>query len=114
MVFSKSTDPLWPAPASLEKRVEAEVYGQTIRTMSSMIVHKMVTCSLVHVRLSALSPNVRVESVGRASAGVHAYEFTQWDFEVGDSTSDWVREFVEQVLCGLVYTLKSARIPLNN
>lgn len=107
VVFSKSTDPLWPDPgASLEKRVEVEVYGQAVRTMSSMIVHKMVACSLVYNRLFALSPNVRVERAGRASTGVHAYEFTQLDFEVKDGSSDWVRGFVEQVLCGLVCSLK--------
>jgi len=62
VIFSKSTDPLWPDPgASIEKRIEVEVYGQTMRTTLSMIIHKLVACSLLHPKLFILSPNVRVE-----------------------------------------------------
>ena len=83
VVVSKSTDPLWPDPgASIEQRVEAEVYGERVRTTLSMIVHKMVACSLAYPRLFVLSPNVRIEKRERKSTGRHAYEFTQLDFEV--------------------------------
>ncbi|MEM2794069.1 MAG: hypothetical protein QW511_05385, partial [Candidatus Methanomethylicia archaeon] len=47
VIFSTSTDPLWPDPgASIEKRIEVEIYGRPVRATLSMIVHKMVACSL--------------------------------------------------------------------
>jgi len=107
VIFSQSTDPLWPdAGASIDKRIEVEIYGKTVRTMLSMIVHKMVACSLVHPKLFALSPNIRVERKDRAQSGMHAYEFTQLDFEVRDATSKDVRSLVEEVICGLISTVK--------
>jgi len=107
VIFSKSTDPLWPdAGASIDKRIEVEIYGKTVRTMLSMIVHKMVACSLVHPKLFTLSPNIRVERKDRANSGIHAYEFTQLDFEVRDATSEDIRNIVEEVFCGLIGTVK--------
>jgi asparaginyl-tRNA synthetase len=62
LVFSKTTDPLWPDPgASIEKRVEVEIYDQTVRTTASMIIHKLVSCSLAYPKLFVISPNVRIE-----------------------------------------------------
>jgi asparaginyl-tRNA synthetase len=108
VIFSKTTDPLWPDPgASIEKRIEVEIYGETARTTQSMIVHKMVACSLVQPRLFVLSPNVRIEKKERASSGVHTYEFTQLDFEVRNATSREIRSFVEKVLSGLVINVKN-------
>ena len=73
VVFSQSTDPLWPDQnASIEKRVEVEIYGKTVRPTASMIIHKLVACSLAHPRLFILSPNVRIEKPERSSSGVHA------------------------------------------
>jgi asparaginyl-tRNA synthetase len=107
VIFSKSTDPLWPDPgASMEKRIEVEIYGETVRPTLSMIVHKMVACSLVYPRLFTLSPNVRIERRDRANSGIHAYEFTQFDFEVRNSTSANIRSLVEEILCGLINSLK--------
>lgn len=107
VIFSKSTDPLWPDPgASLEKRVEVEIYGETVRTTLSMIVHKMVACSLAYPKLFTLSPNFRIERRERAHTGIHAYEFTQLDFEVRDATSDNIMAFVEKVFCGLIKSLR--------
>ncbi|MEM2911727.1 MAG: asparagine synthetase A [Candidatus Bathyarchaeia archaeon] len=107
VIFSKSTDPLWPDPgASLEKRIEVEIYGETVRTTLSMIVHKMVACSLAYPKLFTLSPNVRIEKNERAKSGIHAYEFTQLDFEVRDATSENIRAFAEKLLCGLIESLK--------
>ena len=107
VIFSKSTDPLWPDPeASLEKRVEVEIYGKTVRTTLSMIVHKMVACSLIHPKLFILSPNVRIERIERAKSGIHAYEFTQLDLEVENATSKEVRSLVEEIICGLIRSLK--------
>lgn len=107
VIFSKSTDPLWPDPgASVEKRIEVEIYGKTVRTTLSMIVHKMVACSLAHAKLFILSPNVRIERMERANSGIHAYEFTQLDFEVRNATSRKVRSLVEELICGLISSLK--------
>lgn len=107
VIFSKSTDPLWPDPgASLEKRIEVEIYGETVRTTMSMIVHKMVACSLAYPKLFTLSPNIRIERIERAHTGIHAYEFTQLDFEVRNATSNDIKAFVEKVFCGLIKSLR--------
>ena len=107
VIFSKSTDPLWPDPgASVEKRVEVEIYGETVRTTLSMIVHKVVACSLAYPKLFTLSPNIRIERKERAHTGIHAYEFTQLDFEVRDATSKQIRTLVEKLLYGLIKNLK--------
>lgn len=107
VIFSKSTDPLWPDPgASIEKRIEVEIYGKTVRTTLSMIIHKMVACSLAHPRLFIISPNVRIEKQERADTGMHAYEFTQLDFEVRNASSENIRSLVEKVTCELIGTLK--------
>jgi asparaginyl-tRNA synthetase len=107
VIFSQSTDPLWPdQDASIEKRLEVEIYGKTVRPTASMIVHKLVACSIAHPKLFVLSPNVRIEKADRGSTGVHAYEFTQLDFEVRDAASADVRRFIEGVICGLIESLK--------
>jgi len=108
VIFSQSTDPLWPdMSASIEKRVEVEIYGKKIRSTTSMIVHKIVACSLAFPRLFILSPNIRIERSERAMTGIHAYEFTQLDFEVRNATSRYIRSFVERILRELIDTLKS-------
>ncbi|MEM2522118.1 MAG: asparagine synthetase A [Candidatus Bathyarchaeia archaeon] len=107
VIFSKATDPLWPDPgASLEKRIEVEIYGETVRTTLSMIVHKMVACSLAYPKLFTLSPNIRLERRERAHTGIHAYEFTQLDFEIREATSSEIRTFVEKIFCGLIKSLR--------
>jgi len=107
VILSKSTDPLWPDPGTpLEKRIEVEIYGETVRTTSSMIVHKMVACSLAYPKLFILSPNIRIEKRERAHTGIHAYEFTQLDFEVRDAASEDIRALVEKLLCGLIRSLR--------
>jgi asparaginyl-tRNA synthetase len=107
VALSKSTDPLWPDPgASIEKRVEVDIYGKTVRTTASMIIHKLVAASLAYPRLFILSPNVRIEKPERAHTGKHIYEFTQLDFEIRDGTSKGVFGFVEEVIIGLITGLK--------
>jgi asparaginyl-tRNA synthetase len=71
-----------------------------------MIIHKVVACSLAHPKLFTLSPNVRIERRDRAKSGIHAYEFTQLDFEVRNATSKEIRSFVEEAICGLIGSLK--------
>jgi asparaginyl-tRNA synthetase len=107
VILSKSTDPLWPDPgASIEKRLEMEVYGEPVRATMSMIVHKMVACSLLVPRLFVVSPNIRLEKRERSATGRHAYEFNQFDFEIRDASAGEVRALVERVLVGLSYTLR--------
>jgi len=108
VILSQSTDPLWPdSCASIEKRVEFEIYGKTVRTTASMIIHKMVACSLVVPKLFILSPNVRIERSERAATGLHAYEFTQLDFEVRNATSASIRSLVEKTIWRLIEDLKT-------
>ena len=108
VIFSKSTDPLWPDPgASIEKRIEVEIYEKTVRTTLSMIIHKIVACSLAYEKLFILSPNARIERRERAKSGIHAYEFTQLDFEAREATSEDVMSFVEMLMSGLIKDLKS-------
>ncbi|MFQ5908681.1 MAG: asparagine synthetase A [Thermoplasmata archaeon] len=110
VVFSPSTDPLWPDPgASIEKRVEVEIYERTVRATLSMIIHKMVACSLAYPKLFILSPNVRIERRERGTTGVHAYEFTQLDFELRDAAARDVHLLVEDVFRGLLEDLRTTR-----
>ena len=107
VIFSKMTDPLWPDPgASIEKRIEVEIYGETVRTTASMIIHKMFASSLAFPRLFVLSPNVRIEKKERQATGWHAYEFTQLDFEISGATSRDVFHYVEGWICGLLENLR--------
>jgi len=107
VALSQSTDPLWPDPgASIEKRIEVDIYGKTVRTTASMIIHKLIASSLAYPKLFILSPNIRIEKAERAKTGKHIYEFTQLDFEARDASSKDVMSLVEDVICGLVKSLK--------
>ncbi|MCL4355291.1 MAG: asparagine synthetase [Nitrososphaerota archaeon] len=111
VIFSKSTDPLWPDPgASIEKRVETEIYGETVRTTLSMIIHKLVASSTAYPRFFVLSPNVRIEKRERKATGWHTYEFTQLDFEIRGAGSKDVKRLFEAVIAGLIrHAKKQAR-----
>jgi len=86
VILAKATDPLWPDPgASIEKRIEIEIYGQRVRAMQSMIIHKRVLASLGPERFFSLSPNIRIEKRERAKTGRHLYEFTQLEIEMADA-----------------------------
>ena len=107
VALSRSTDPLWPDPgASIDKRVEVEIYGKTVRATASMIIHKLIASSLAYPKLFILSPNIRIEKAERAHTGKHVYEFTQLDFEARNATSKDIFSLVEDALCGLVSSLK--------
>jgi asparaginyl-tRNA synthetase len=107
VALSRSTDPLWPDPgASIDKRIEVDIYGETVRTTSSMIVHKLIAASLAYPKLFILSPNIRIEKAERAKTGKHVYEFTQLDFEARDATSLDVMRLVEGAVCGLIENLR--------
>ena len=107
IVLSQSTDPLWPDPnASIEKRIEVDIYGKPVRTMTSMIVHKLIGASTVYPKLFTLAPNIRIEKADRGKTGKHIYEFTQLDFEVQEATSKDIFTLVEKALYTLIKDLK--------
>jgi len=107
VALSQSTDPLWPDPgASIEKRIEVDIYGQPVRTTASMIIHKLVAASTAYSKLFILSPNIRIEKAERAKTGKHIYEFTQLDFEARDTGSKEIMNLVEGALCKLVKDVK--------
>jgi len=111
VILSKSTDPLWPDPgASIEKRVEIEIYGENVRTMQSMIVHKRVLASLGPEKFFVLSPNIRIEKRERAKTGWHLYEFTQLDIEVAHATIGDMFRLFEDLIRTSVATVKE-RLP---
>jgi asparaginyl-tRNA synthetase len=110
VALSKSTDPLWPDPgASIDKRIEVDIYGETVRTTSSMIVHKLIAASLAYPKLFILSPNIRIEKAERAKTGKHVYEFTQLDFEAQGATSADIKKLVEGAVTGLTESLRRDR-----
>ena len=107
VALSQSTDPLWPDPgASIEKRIEVDIYGKPVRTTASMIIHKLVASSTAYPKLFILSPNIRIEKAERAKTGRHIYEFTQLDFEIRDASSKDVFALVEEAISTLVKDLK--------
>jgi len=107
VALSQSTDPLWPDPgASIEKRIEVDIYGKPVRTTASMIIHKLVAASTAYPKLFILSPNIRIEKAERAKTGKHIYEFTQLDFEARAATSKDVFALVEEAISTLVKDLK--------
>ena len=107
VILSQSTDPLWPDPnASIEKRIEIDIYGKPVRTMTSMIVHKLIGASTVYQKLFTLAPNIRIEKAERGKTGKHMYEFTQLDFEAQGATSKNIFNIVEKALCTLITGLK--------
>jgi asparaginyl-tRNA synthetase len=112
VALSQSTDPLWPDPgASIEKRIEVDIYGKVVRTTASMIIHKLVASSLAYPKLFIVSPNIRIEKAERAKTGKHIYEFTQLDFEARDATSKDIFTLVESALVTLVKSLKKDMKP---
>jgi asparaginyl-tRNA synthetase len=107
VALSQSTDPLWPDPgASIEKRIEIDIYGKTVRTTSSMIIHKLIAASIAYPKLFILSPNIRIEKPERAKTGMHIYEFSQLDFEIRDATSKDVMNLVENAIHDLMTNLQ--------
>ncbi len=107
VALSQSTDPLWPDPgASIEKRIEVDIYGKPVRTTASMIIHKLVASSTAYPKLFILSPNIRIEKAERARTGKHIYEFTQLDFEARDASSKDIMTLVEEAIVTLVKDLK--------
>jgi asparaginyl-tRNA synthetase len=99
VTVTKSTDPLWPDPgASIEKRVEFEIYGESVRAMQSMIIQKLVLASLGPGKFFIISPNIRIETRKRAQTGSHLYEFTQLETEISGGKTQHVFRVYEDLI----------------
>jgi asparaginyl-tRNA synthetase len=103
VTLAKSTDPLWPDPgASIEKRIEFDIYDERVRTMQSMIIQKLVLASLGPEKFFIISPNIRIESRKRAGTGWHLYEFTQLETEIsGGKMQDVFRLYEELIVAAI-------------
>ena len=107
VMLAKSTDPLWPDPAaSIEKRIEVEIYGEKVRMMQSMIIQKLVLASLGPERFFILSPNIRIESRERAKTGRHLYEFTQLEIEMAHGKMEDVFRIFEDLIKNSIISIK--------
>ena len=107
VMLAKATDPLWPDPgASIEKRIEIEIYGHRVRTMQSMIIHKRVLTSLGPERIFSLSPNIRIETRERAKTGRHLYEFTQLEIEMANGKMGDIFRVFEDLISSSVAEVK--------
>ena len=107
VMLAKCTDPLWPDPAaSIEKRIEVEIYGEKVKTMQSMTIHKLVLASLGPERFFILSPNIRIESRERAKTGWHLYEFTQLEVEMAHAKIEDVFRVFEDLIKNSVIAIK--------
>jgi asparaginyl-tRNA synthetase len=114
VMLAKATDPLWPDPgASIEKRIEIEIYGHRVRAMQSMIIHKRVLVSLGPERFFSLSPNIRIETRERAKTGRHLYEFTQLEIEMANGKmGDIFRIFEDLIKSSIAEVKKKLRASL--
>ncbi|MCD6236054.1 MAG: asparagine synthetase [Thaumarchaeota archaeon] len=107
VILSKATDPLWPDPEfSIEKKIEVEIYGERVRAMQSMIVHKRVLVSLGPEKFFILSPNIRIERRQRAATGRHLYEFTQLEVEVADAKMEDIFRIFEDLITKSIEAVK--------
>jgi len=108
VTLAKSTDPLWPDPgASIEKRLEFEIYGEQVKTMQSMIIHKLVLASLGPKKFFIISPNIRIETRKRAETGSHLYEFTQLETEISDGKMQDVFRTYEDLIKATVKAVRA-------
>ncbi|MCS7142290.1 MAG: asparagine synthetase A [Aigarchaeota archaeon] len=108
IMLSRTTDPLWPDPgASIEKRIEVEIYGEKVKTMQSMIVHKRVLVSLGPPKFFIISPNIRIEKKERGATGRHLYEFTQLEVEMAYAKMQDVFRVYERIMTEAIKRVKA-------
>jgi len=106
VMLSFVTDPLWPEPSGSHIHApEIEVYGKKMKLMHSMILHKQISVAIGLDKLFVLSPNIRIERPERDD-GVHAYEFTQLDFEIAHAT---MRDMMKLVEACVTHTVEKVR-----
>jgi asparaginyl-tRNA synthetase len=115
VTLAKSTDPLWPDPgASIEKRIEFDIYDERVRTMQSMIIQKLVLASLGPEKFFIISPNIRIESRKRAGTGWHLYEFTQLETEISRGKMQDVFRLYEDLIIAAIEAVQDDVSRLRN
>ncbi len=102
VMLGKSVDPLGPDPGSSIVGIpEIHYQGETLRLVTSMILHKQKAVTDGLDKIYVMSPNVRLERPERKATGKHLFEFSQADFEMAHAKMDDVFELVEQYYAGL-------------
>ena len=99
VMLSPITDPLGPDPgSSVIKTGTIEYLGQKLQLTQSMILHKQIAIAKGLDKIFILSPNIRLESPSKKETGVHAFEFTQLDFEIAHAKMSDIFSLVEEML----------------
>ena len=108
VILSPITDPLGPDPGSSVIKVgEIEYLGQKLQLTQSMILHKQIAIGMGIDKFYIISPNVRLEDARRADTGVHAFEFSQIDFEIRGAKMKDIFRLVEQLLRKVIRRVKT-------
>lgn len=106
VMLSFVTDPLWPEPAAKHLAPpQVEIYGKKMKLMHSMILHKQLSIAMGLDRIFILSPNVRIEGEDK-NDGMHAYEFTQLDFEISRGTRGDAMGIIEGVVSKAINSIR--------
>ncbi|MHA1912683.1 MAG: asparagine synthetase A [Candidatus Kariarchaeaceae archaeon] len=107
ILLSPITDPLGPDPnSSIAKTGEIEYQGQKLQLTQSMIFHKQIAIGMGIEKLFIISPNVRLEDAEKQETGVHAFEFSQVDFEIKGATMEEIFELMEKLLERIISRVK--------
>lgn len=102
LMLGVSVDPLGPDPGSSIVGIpEIHYQGETLRLVTSMILHKQFAIKEGLDKIYVLSPNVRLERPERKATGRHLFEFSQADFEIAHAKMDDVFDLVEKYYTGL-------------
>ena len=110
VMLSFVTDPLWPEPAAKHLAPpQVEIYGKKMKLMHSMILHKQLSMAMGLDRIFILSPNVRIEGADK-NDGLHAYEFTQLDFEISRGTGEDAMSTIERAVSRAVNSVRESEI----
>ena len=107
IILSPITDPLGPDPSSsVIKTGEIEYQGQKLQLTQSMILHKQIAIGMGIDKLFIISPNVRLEEARQQETGIHAFEFSQVDFEIKEATMEEIFELMEKLLNQIISKVK--------
>jgi asparaginyl-tRNA synthetase len=107
LILSPITDPLGPDPGgSVIKTGKIEYDGQELQLMQSMILHKQLALIAGLEKFYIASPNIRLERAEKRKTGIHAFEFTQFDFEIAYEKMGYVFALMETMLTGIIKHVK--------
>ncbi len=107
VILSPITDPLGPDPgSSVIKTAEIEYLGQRLCLTQSMILHKQIAIGKGIKKLYIVSPNVRLEGPAKQKTGIHAFEFSQVDFEILGAKMHDVFDLLELLMRKIKFDVK--------